>query len=142
MGPGSGAGGTILTSGFDAAGREARERLGAVLRGALTVAVALEAEAAPAERLEVLRAGARRAAVLRGAALRVAGLRAAAGLRRAVPAPFLAPPAARRVVVDARRLVDAPRDAAPRAICCTCLLRASTRLSALSTSACLAACLT
>ncbi len=88
----------------------------------------------------------RAAALLRGEALRVAGLGVAglrvAALRVVDRAVFLAVVAARRVAVLTRRFVEearaAPRDEAPRAICCTCLLRLSRRFNTLSTSACLA----
>ena len=47
--------------------------------------------------------------------------------------------AVRREELAARRVVDAPRAETPRAMSCTCLLNPSSRFSALSTSACLAA---
>src|SRR5712692_1201662 len=58
-----------------------------------------------------------------------------AALRLAVPAAFLAPLAARRVVVAARRLVVVALAALPSAICRACFVRPSMRLSTLFTSA-------
>lgn len=97
-------------------GRFDARRRGAVLR---------------AVELEPVEDDGRAAAVLRVDALRVAGLRGAA-LRVVDLAVLLA------VAGFARRFVVAPRDDAPRATCCTCLLRLSRRFKTLSTSACFA----
>jgi hypothetical protein len=86
-------------------------------------------------RVAVLDGDGRAAAERRGDALRVAGLRVAA-LRVVDRVVLLVVAVLARRVVDGARVT--PRDAAPRAICCTCLLRLSRRFKALSTSACFA----
>gem|GEM_PF-6043941 len=132
-GPGSGVEGTVRTPAVPPP--PARERRVVLRRrGALGLVVLVDAGALAAGR----RVEARRVEVLRvvvDALRRVppAALRVRVAARRFVDA------AARRVLPAARRVGDAPRDETLRATCCTCLLMPSSRLSALSTSACLAA---
>ena len=128
--PGSGVGGMYRISGEGVVMRRGDDRLGAVLRAV-----------APGDD-GVDRRAVDRAVFVAVPLARFTVLLARFAVLLAVLLARLAVPEARRFAVAARGVPDeagaAPRDAASRASCRTCLLKPSRRFNALSTSACLA----